>query len=672
MIKIILILLVIVSSFASEIEMFGAKSVSKNNVTTVYDGVLFKDAMIVSAKKIVYDKNKNIVIAKDNVYINYDKNDYILANIVKIDLNTNNIQADPFFFFNYKDNGWINAKKAFSTNNIYNAKTAIASTCSVNNPDWRIEATSVDYNKQTKWINLYNPRLFLKGIPILYLPYLGFSLDKTRHSGFLRPLIGYSANEGLLLTVPYYQVLGEAADLEIDPTIRNQRGKGIYTTFRFVHSTTSRGEFKIGEFTDKKYYQEKYNLLNQTHKGWSFLYTNHDLIDSSDQLYISLKNANDTDYFYLDAYNYTFNSIGSKTLTSNINYYIMNDFNYLGVYAKYFKDTSKVSNSDTMQILPQVNYHRFSDNFWNKFSFSVDANVYNYTRREGYKAVKQAVVFPLSYNNSFFNDYLKFGITEQFNFNQVTTNDGNVSKYYNSNTIIKLYSNLSKRYSSFNHHIAPSITFNMNNKKHFNGVESPYLDKTKLQKSVTFALNQYLIADNWSITHNISQTYYLENNNTKYSNILNDVSGKYFDFYISDNNRYAPSTNDITYNSFRLGYNDNIHKIEYNRIYKKNVDSPDRVETYNVNGYWKFDNIHKFFAQYSYDLVLNMQKYYIIGLSMKKKCWNYSVSYKKEILPLLTADGISNITQKTIYFEIELVPLGGIKQQYQFKTKKAE
>ena len=672
MIKIILILLVIVSSFASEIEMFGAKSVSKNNVTTVYDGVLFKDAMIVSAKKIVYDKNKNIVIAKDNVYINYDKNDYILANIVKIDLNTNNIQADPFFFFNYKDNGWINAKKAFSTNNIYNAKTAIASTCSVNNPDWRIEATSVDYNKQTKWINLYNPRLFLKGIPILYLPYLGFSLDKTRHSGFLRPLIGYSANEGLLLTVPYYQVLGEAADLEIDPTIRNQRGKGIYTTFRFVHSTTSRGEFKIGEFTDKKYYQEKYNLLNQTHKGWSFLYTNHDLIDSSDQLYISLKNANDTDYFYLDAYNYTFNSIGSKTLTSNINYYIMNDFNYLGVYAKYFKDTSKVSNSDTMQILPQVNYHRFSDNFWNKFSFSVDANVYNYTRREGYKAVKQAVVFPLSYNNSFFNDYLKFGITEQFNFNQVTTNDGNVSKYYNSNTIIKLYSNLSKRYSSFNHHIAPSITFNMNNKKHFNGVESPYLDKTKLQKSVTFALNQYLIADNWSITHNISQTYYLENNNTKYSNILNDVSGKYFDFYISDNNRYAPSTNDITYNSFRLGYNDNIHKIEYNRIYKKNVDSPDRVETYNVNGYWKFDNIHKFFAQYSYDLVLNMQKYYIIGLSMKKKCWNYSVSYKKEILPLLTADGISNITQKTIYFEIELVPLGGIKQQYQFKTKKVE
>ena len=69
-------------------------------------------------------------------------------------------------------------------------------------------------------------------------------------------------------------------------------------------------------------------------------------------------------------------------------------------------------------------------------------------------------------------------------------------------------------------------------------------------------------------------------------------------------------------------------------------------------------------------MVLDMQKYYIIGVSMSKKCWNYSISYKKETLPLLTNDGISSIIQKTIYFQIELVPLGGIKQQYQFRPQK--
>ena len=58
-------------------------------------------------------------------------------------------------------------------------------------------------------------------------------------------------------------------------------------------------------------------------------------------------------------------------------------------------------------------------------------------------------------------------------------------------------------------------------------------------------------------------------------------------------------------------------------------------------------------------------------MSMKKRCWNYSISLKRETTPLLTNDGVSGIIRKTIYFQIELSPLGGIKQQYQFKTKEA-
>jgi LPS-assembly protein len=75
------------------------------------------------------------------------------------------------------------------------------------------------------------------------------------------------------------------------------------------------------------------------------------------------------------------------------------------------------------------------------------------------------------------------------------------------------------------------------------------------------------------------------------------------------------------------------------------------------------------FGEFNYDLFLNMEKFYSVGISMSKKCWNYSISYKKETIPLLTNGGISSIIQKTIYFEIELIPLGGISQQYQFKPE---
>ena len=71
-------------------------------------------------------------------------------------------------------------------------------------------------------------------------------------------------------------------------------------------------------------------------------------------------------------------------------------------------------------------------------------------------------------------------------------------------------------------------------------------------------------------------------------------------------------------------------------------------------------------------MVLNMVKYYTIGIAMKKNCWNYSFSLKRETIPILTENGISSNIQKTFYFEIELIPLGGIKQQYQIKTKKVE
>jgi len=672
MIKIFLLFFSTIWLYAS-VEVFGTSSIIKKDLIIVQNGLLIKDGMLISANRLEYNKKTNIIDAVGNVYINYDKSDYILSNHIRINLNNNQLVANPFFLFNFKDNSWINSTLAEQTNNIYLAKTSVASTCSVNNPDWKIESSSVKYNKKTKWVDMYNPRLYIKDIPVFYFPYLGFSLDRTRSSGFLRPLFGYSANEGFLFTLPYYQVLGPLADLEIDPTIRTKRGEGVYTTFRFVHSPTSYGEFRIGEFRDYKSYQEKYNLANRTHKGWSFLYKNYDLLSPTDKLYISLKSANDTDYFYLDAYNYTFNPITDKILTSNINYYLTNgDYNYFGIYGKYFIDTSKTSNADTMQILPQLNYHRFSDNFWNKFYFSIDANLYNYTREQGYTAVKKSILLPLTYSTNFFKDYLKVALTEQFSFNQVDQSNGISAKLLRLDTFLKLSTNLSKNYGNFIHNISPSITFGMDNYYDYNGVESDYLDVSKIKKSISFNLNQYLVSDKFSINHKLSEVYYLDTNavNNRYSDLLNDLSIDYLDYYLKENNKYSPNTKKVSYNSITLGYDDQMKKFEANYIYQD--DSSTQSQTYTLNGYWKYDGLHKLFGEYSYDIDMDTTKYYVVGISMKKKCWNYSLSYKKERLPLLTTDGISSIIQKTIYFEIELVPLGGIKQQYQLQAIKGK
>jgi LPS-assembly protein len=213
----------------------------------------------------------------------------------------------------------------------------------------------------------------------------------------------------------------------------------------------------------------------------------------------------------------------------------------------------------------------------------------------------------------------------------------------------------------------------MNNYSYVRG-KNEYMGVTNLKKSISFKLSQYLIASNWKIDHEISEVYYIDDNNqtSNYSDLQNDLSIKYFDYYLKDVNKFSIDDNKINYNSVTIGYNDSIKKLEFSHIYQREYDSYSKSESVDVKGYYKFDNIHKLFGEYNYDLALDMQKYYILGINMQKKCWHYSISYKKETVPLLTNNGISSIIQKTIYFEIELIPLGGFKQQYQFKTKKAE
>ncbi|NPA55340.1 MAG: hypothetical protein GXO40_03165 [Epsilonproteobacteria bacterium] len=94
----IVLVLILMSFVYAKVEIFGLKLHSDGNITVVEDGILIKDNMIVSAKRLTYDRLHNKITASKNVYINYDKDDYILSNKVQIDLNTTYITAKPFFY----------------------------------------------------------------------------------------------------------------------------------------------------------------------------------------------------------------------------------------------------------------------------------------------------------------------------------------------------------------------------------------------------------------------------------------------------------------------------------------------------------------------------------------------------------------------------------------------
>lgn len=106
-------------------------------------------------------------------------------------------------------------------------------------PTWSLRARRVVLNENTKTISYRDAVFQIAGVPVLYLPYF-FHPDPSagRRSGLLVPDIQFSDRTGPAYTQPFYQVLGDSADITISPT--------IYTRLRPVLNVRARKRFYRG------------------------------------------------------------------------------------------------------------------------------------------------------------------------------------------------------------------------------------------------------------------------------------------------------------------------------------------------------------------------------------------------------------------------------------------
>ncbi len=646
----------------AQTKILATKAIDKKNKIILFNPIIFyKDAIIQAKEGVVLNKRK--IILKDKVFI-YRKNQSVISADSLIAYSSKDITLKDVFFYDFNIQGWLIANYAHSLNNIIHFKKNYFSTCCVKNPDWYMKASKADYNKKDKSLRLYNLILVINKIPVFYLPYLYLNFDKTRRSGFLRPYVGYSNSEGVLYSQPIYFVTSINTDLEITPTIRNLRGRGVYATFRFVDSPHSNGYIKGGYFKDYKKYYEKNNLAHQQHYGYTIFYERSSLIFNPDSLYVNLKYANDVDYFYLDAYNYKFNTayLLDKIITSNINYIYPTSTMLYGVYFKYFIDTSKINNDDTWQILPQLNLHRFLSNT-KGFLTSYDLNVYNYYRKKDSNYLVGDILLPVSYYWSFFDDYLKVKVTELFDggYGFYYQEDSNRSRYMSLSTQIKFYDSLVRKKGKSIHIINPSLTFNLKNYTK-SEIYSDLISVSNLQDYVNLNLFQIFENETFSLTHTLNETYYLKLK--RYSDLENILNIKIGNFSLSENNKFSLEKSDVVYNNFKISYSNNPFSVSLNHIYKK--DSSRTIVTdlgYNINSF------KKLYFSHSYDMENKYVKYWLVGVKLNKKCWKYNISFKESRIPVLKNDGISYKKDDIISLSIELIPLGGVNQTFIFKGK---
>ncbi len=119
--------------------------------------------------------------------------------------------------------------------------------CSQPVPRWEFSASQASFLRD-KYVEMWNPVLWIKNVPVMYLPYLRYPLNQVRTTGFLMPSIGYSARKGFTLTQQFYLALARNMDATLSLDYYSTKGFGGGLEYRYLFGGGSGGKLNVYYF----------------------------------------------------------------------------------------------------------------------------------------------------------------------------------------------------------------------------------------------------------------------------------------------------------------------------------------------------------------------------------------------------------------------------------------
>lgn len=133
--------------------------------------------------------------------------------------------------------GWGQAQQINLLNKWhYQLQQCSYTTCSPYHLTWYLKSQQMTINKVDHTLQSYHTILYIKGIPIFYMPYLKFNFNQQRQSGFLLPTYGSANHLGIIIGLPYYWNLAPHYDATITPQWYTRRGLMWQLEFRHLQS----------------------------------------------------------------------------------------------------------------------------------------------------------------------------------------------------------------------------------------------------------------------------------------------------------------------------------------------------------------------------------------------------------------------------------------------------
>ena len=685
-------MLVALAAKEEKIEIMAKELSSTGNTVTASGNVVvhYGDSVIQSSKAEYNREKHTLTLSGDDTELLGFKGSKIKSDEIQINTQSKKVTFKKIFLSDNNDI-WVYSQKATKQDGNITFGPTMMSSCDVNSKDWTFYSKDAHYDSKAHYMTMHDVKVKFWDVPVLYTPYFAYSTHKERASGLLFPSFGYSAKQGFIYEQPLYWAPSRSWDVELRPQIRTTRGYGIYGTYRFADSPYSAGAIRMGYFKDNEDYVAENELENDSHYGFEMIYSSASILkrfgavdddEMVDGLYINATLLNDIDYIYLQKKPMA--HFGAVPLQeSRLNYYLHNDDYSGGLYAKYFIDTRKEDNNSTMQILPTLQFHKYlKPILLDRLTYSLNLTMNNFTRKEGTTLKVAEFYAPIEYTHAFFDDFANLSLREDLYYNKLIFGNGTFEhddyQYHNGVSRIRLFSDLTKKYSDFVHVLQPALTYSIPS----NAVESP-VDFDELEddqkrlyapamqdQTVSLKFSQYFYDDDGNIKfyERLVQDYLPEEDDNKLGNLYHEMQYNLEKWQFYNYIVYDYEFDKIEEMSSRITWREDEYGIAVGHSFQRSYSYNDEqvVETNKINNDLNLNlsfQVTKrigLLGGFVYDLDDEQSSQYRFGVSYNKDCWNLSLGMRQDVRPIEAVDGPESILDNTFTFQLNFVPFGGV------------
>ncbi len=201
----------------------------------------------INADQAAVDLEEKTVTVEGNVVVRLG-GEVIEADSVKFKLGKfTGIMTNGKIFLS-KHNIYLEAKELEKTGDAtYKIKQGTYTTCNGSTPAWKIYGADLEMEVDG-YASLRHGFFYVKGAPVLYLPWFIYPAKRNRQTGFLTPTISSSTLKGLDIKFPFFVNISPSVDLTVTPRVCTNRALQTAMEFRYFPFSHTRGRF-YGEYT---------------------------------------------------------------------------------------------------------------------------------------------------------------------------------------------------------------------------------------------------------------------------------------------------------------------------------------------------------------------------------------------------------------------------------------